>query len=366
MSSSTENKTPYDKQTKAFFLTLNNPLEHGYSHEQIIDIIHSKFKHVIYWCMCDEQGSCYHTHVYILLSKKKRWSAVQKAFSHAHIEQDVKGTPQECRAYIKKDNAKYKDKIETNLPDTFYEEGELPIIYLSNDRAEMLLQIESMLNDGLRPEEIMSQSIIFRQFESLIRKQFFAKRFSETPPIRDVTVIWHLGSSGSGKSYTYVQLCEEFGADEVYYASDYANNCTALLDTYQAEKCLFLDEVKIDSFKFGYLLQLLQGYRTPVHARYSNIMSLWSIIHITSIFTPHELYENMVEVKDRKTDNEYQLLRRITKYVYHWKTDDNVYHTFEQDAKDFKSFEDIKNLAENNKSSSDFTSVSDNETPFDD
>jgi hypothetical protein len=239
--------------------------------------------------MCDEQGTCYHTHVYILLSKKKRWSAVQKAFAHSHIENKVMGSPQECRAYIKKECVKHKDKAETNFPDTFYEEGELPTVYLSNDRVAMLEQIESMLNDGLRPEQIMEQSIVFRQYESLIRKHFFSKRFSETPPLRDVSVVWHLGSSGSGKSHSYLALCEQYGTDEVYYASDFSNSCTALLDSYQAEKCLFIDEVKVDSFKFGYLLQLLQGYRTPIHARYNNVYSLWNEIHITSIFTPHDI-----------------------------------------------------------------------------
>ena len=61
----------YDKQEKSFFLTLNNPQIYGYDHDKIIDIVHAKFKNVIYWCMCDEQGTTYHSHVYILLSKKK-------------------------------------------------------------------------------------------------------------------------------------------------------------------------------------------------------------------------------------------------------------------------------------------------------
>ncbi|MDY5577248.1 MAG: hypothetical protein SPF70_07185 [Lachnospiraceae bacterium] len=363
MSDSTEkSKTTYDKQSKSFFLTLNNPLDYGYTHEHIIEIIHSKFKNVVYWCMCDEQGSCYHTHIYILLSKKKRWSAVQRAFNHSHIEQQVMGTPQDCRAYIRKDGIKYADKAETNFPDTFYEEGEIPKVYLSNDRVAMLEQIESMLDDGLRPEQIMAQSIVLRQYESLIRKHFFARRFAETPPIREVTVVWELGSSGSGKSYEYVNLCQKYGADEVFYASDYANNCTALLDNYQGEKVLFLDEVKEKSLNFGYFLQLLQGYRTPVHARYSNVYSLWEEIHITSIFTPHDIYEGMVDINNREKDSEYQLLRRITKYVYHWKTDDGEYHTYEMDAKDFISYDDIKNRAEG--IASDFKSADSESTPF--
>ena len=332
----------YDRQSKTFFLTINEPLEKGLSHDEIIDIIHKKFKNAIYWCMCDEQGSKYHTHVYILLSKKKRWSACRRAFKEkAHLEESVKGSPQQCRAYIRKEGQKHKEKAETNFPETFYEEGTIPDFYVTADKTEMLLQIEDMLETGLTPSEIMDKSIVLRQYEALIRKQYFARRFNETPPIRDVKVTWHLGSSGSGKSYTYVQFCATYSPELVYYASDFTNACSALLDTYEAQPYLFIDEVKTDSFKYGYLLQLLQGYRTPIHARYSNVYSLWKEVHITSIYTPRDIYEDMVGVGQRSTDSFYQLERRITNYVYHWKTDDGQYHSYEIPATEFVSYEDL-------------------------
>ena len=151
-----------------------------------------------------------------MLSKKKRWSSVQNAFKHAHIEAETKGSPQECRAYIRKEGAKHQNKAETNLPDTFYEEGQIPDFFVSNDRVEMLQQIEDMLDSGMRPNEIMEKSIVFRQYETIIRKQFFSRRFSETPPLRDVEVIWRIGASDSGKTYSYVRLCKEHGSDAGY------------------------------------------------------------------------------------------------------------------------------------------------------
>jgi len=350
----------YDRQAKTFFLTLNNPIDHGYCHDRIIEIIHSKFKNRVYWCMCDEQGSCYHTHVFILLSKKKRWSAVQNAFKHAHIETETKGSPQQCRAYIRKEGEKYKDKAETNFPDTFYEEGEIPDFFVSADKIEMLQQIEEMIQSGMRPEEILEKSIVFRQYENIIRKHYFAKRFNETPPLREISVIWHLGSSGCGKSFSYVKLCEEHGADNVFYASDFANGCSALLDNYEGQQYLFIDEVKPDSFKYGYLLQLLQGYRTPIHARYTNVYSLWSQIDITSIYEPQDIYKNMVDISNRSQDSLYQLTRRITKYVYHWKTEDGEYHSYEISANAYISYDDLKRKAEG----TDFDKATE-PTPFD-
>lgn len=336
----------YDRQQKAFFLTLNNPETYGYDHDKIMDIVHAKFKNVIYWCMCDEQGTTYHTHLYVLLSKKKRFSSVCRAFPHAHIESSVKGSPEQCRSYIKKDGAYSKEKIETNFPDTFYEEGKIPDFFVSADKTEMLLQIESMLDSGMTPSEIMDKSLVFRQYEALIRKQYFSKRFNETPPLRDVEIIWHLGASGSGKTYSYVKLCEEHGADAVFYASDFSNNCTALLDNYEAQPYLYIDEVKPESFRYGYILQLLQGYRTQIHARYNNVYSLWKQIDISSIFEPSDIYKGMVDIQDRSKDSLYQLTRRITKYVYHWKTEDGKYHTYEIPASEFITYDDLKNRAE--------------------
>lgn len=345
-----EKQKSYDKQSKSFFITINNPIEKGYTHDKIIELIKSTFKKngLLYYAMVDEMGNCYHTHIYVLITKKKRWSAVQKAFVHSHLETAVKGSPQECRAYLLKEGDKHKDKKETQIADSFYEEGELPSYFISPDRLEMLQQIQIQIDQGMKPEAIMMQNIVFRQYENLIRKQFFMKRFNETPLYREVTVVWHIGNSGSGKSYSYIKLSEQYGSDEVFYASDYANSCTALLDNYEAQSILFLDEVKKNSFNFGYLLQLLQGYRTPIHARYTNVYSCWSQVHLTSIFTPQELYEDMVNLSDRSVDSIYQLTRRITKYVYHWKTDDGQYHEYEIDAKDFTSYDDLKRKAEGN------------------
>lgn len=198
-----------EKQCKAFMLTINNPIENGgYNHERIIELIHTKFKNIEYWCMTDEIGASgnYHTHIYILLSKKKRWSSVQHTFPTAHIESEVRGNSQQCVAYIKKEGDKHKDKKETQVEGTFYEEGILPKVFITADKIEMLSQAEQMINDGMRPSEILAQSICFRQYETIIKKAFFDKRFSETPPHRDIRVIWHLGASGSGKSFSYVRL----------------------------------------------------------------------------------------------------------------------------------------------------------------
>lgn len=354
----------YDRQSRAFFLTIQNPSDCGLTHDVIINIIHRKFKHVIYFCLCDEKGSTYHTHVYILLSKKKRWSACRRAFKEkAHLEESVKGSPQQCRAYIRKEGQKHKEKAETNFPDTFYEEGTIPDFYVTADRTEMLLQIDDMLASGMRPDEIMEKSIVFRQYESLIRKHFFAQRKAETDVERPLNFIYHVGASGCGKSYTYVKLVREHGEDNVYVSADYSNRATATFDFYLGEKYVVLDEVKPDSIPYGMLLTLTDKYRQPIHCRYANAWSVYSELHLTSILPPEELFNSMVASSDRAKDPITQLLRRITTIVYHYKDDAGNYCTYEMAGSEYRNYEDLVRRATG---SDGFTPLdADSDMPFD-
>lgn len=335
----------YDRQQKAFFITINNPETYGYTKDKVIDIMAAKFKNKVYWCQCDEQGSCYHKHIYVLLSKKKRWSAVQNSFPHAHIEATVKGSPEQCRAYIRKEGKFSKEKKETNFPETFYEEGQIPDFFITSDRTEMLQQIDDMLASGMRPNEIMEKSIVFRQYESLIRKHYFAQRKSETPVERPLSFIYHVGASGCGKSYTYVNLVKEHGEDNVYMSADFSNRATAAFDFYSGEKYVVLDEVKPESIPYGMLLTITDKYKQPIHCRYANCWSIYSELHLTSILPPEILFESMVDYCDRKKDPLTQLLRRITKVVYHYKDNKGNYCTYEIDGSEYTSYEDLQKRA---------------------
>lgn len=71
-----------------------------------------------------------------------------------------------------------------------------------------LAVIEELIEQGKTPREIFDISIEFRKHEKIVRDAFFAKRISEIPPLREVKVVWHTGKAGSGKSYTYVVVCQ--------------------------------------------------------------------------------------------------------------------------------------------------------------
>lgn len=344
-------KNDIDGQFKSFLITINNPVDKGFNHECIAEIINNKFKNIIYYCMADEVGDngTPHTHIYILLSKKKRFSAVVNAFNHkAHIDV-ARGTAQECVEYVAKTKKwKNSEKGTTSVEGTFEEYGNIPDENTpnANNKTDMLENINRMLLDGLTPSEILSKHIAYRLYETIIKSQYFMLKSRNIPAIRNVKVYWHVGQSGTGKSYTYVKLCDKYGEDNIYLGSDYTNRCSALFDNYTGQEILVLDEVKPNSFDYGYLLKLLDKYKTDIHARYKNVLSIWSEVHITSVFTPDEIYENILEVDNRKVDSINQLLRRITAYVFHWK-DEKGYHEYTLDAGKYINKQDLESKALN-------------------
>lgn len=53
-------------QSRKWLITINNPVEHGFSHDHIREAM-EKFSGCLYWCMCDETGDeceTLHTHIF--------------------------------------------------------------------------------------------------------------------------------------------------------------------------------------------------------------------------------------------------------------------------------------------------------------
>lgn len=130
-------------QSRKWQLTFNNPEEHGFSHDSIVEAIEN-LASVTYWCLCDETGSegTYHTHLYIVFENPKAHTVMENAFPGAHRE-FVKGTSQQNRDYVLKDGEKYskqpdgsydytdtssKRHVGVNHTDTFIEWGEMTYI----------------------------------------------------------------------------------------------------------------------------------------------------------------------------------------------------------------------------------------------
>lgn len=340
-----------DTQSRKWQLTVNNPKDKELTHDEIKKRLNS-LSSLEYACMADEVGKqeTHHTHVYVFYKNPKKFNTIKKLFPEAHIEL-ARGSHIANRDYVFKEG-KWADKKDKgiNFPETHEEIGEIPSenTYVPEKEADIFAQIQEYIDSGMTPREIMLQNVAYVKYEHQIKRFYFMKCCEETPPIREVTIFYHVGASGSGKSYTYVQLCEKYGENNVYLVTDYANNATASFDGYNAEKCIFLDEVK-NNIPYSLFLLLTDRYKADIHCRYSNTVSLWNEVHITSIYPIEELYKNMVPEEKRQRDSIRQLLRRISYMVYHFKkTDENgneEYNSYKIPMKAYLDYEDLKNYA---------------------
>ena len=283
-----------------------------------------------------------HLHMVLEDPAKTRFSAVCKLFPGIHCEA-TKGSKEDVEAYIYK-TGKFAEKNHTIVVQPIFHgdikgRGGMPV-----NPQRILQDIENMINNGMTPEQIMELSIMYREKEPLIRSTYFAKRFKETPALRSIIVNYHVGASGSGKSYTFVQYIEKYGSENVYLASDHSEN--GMFDRYNGEPYLFIDELRY--MKYEILLQVLQGYRSQMHARYANTYALWTQVDITSILPPEKLYENIVPELKRSDDGFAQLKRRITTIIYHYKAN-NSYRTLELPASDYIDYSSLIETVHGNK-----------------
>lgn len=275
-----------------------------------------------------------HLHLVLCDPAKARFSAVCKTYPGIHAE-ITRGNKEQAEDYILK-KGRFEEKSHTVIiPARFYGK----ISANKNGSSGELMVIQELLEQGKTPREIFEISINFRKHEKIVRAAFFAKRASELPTLRNVNVIWHVGKSGSGKSYTFVKLCETYGEDEVYFLSDYTNQCTGSFDLYCAEKILFMDEFK-GQMSYAQILLILQGFKSQIHCRYANAVGIWTEVHITSVLCPEDCYKRMVRAEDRANDDMEQFIRRIDSICYHYK-ENNEYKVFEIPMIDYTNYADL-------------------------
>jgi len=249
----------------------------------------------------------------------------------AHLEA-TKGTKKQAEDYIYK-RPPYAEKAEKVI--CVLKAGE---IKGSQGKRSDVMEINSMLEAGCSPAEILSQNFANFKFEKQIKAAYFLRRKRATPPVRDVKVHFLLGGARQGKSYHYVQLCTQLGDENVCIVTDYSS---AAFDGYFGQPVLFLDEYK-GQFSYSKLLILLDKYRVPIHARYVNVESLWTEVYITSIYGIEELYQIMVSPDLRHRDTIDQLLGRITDVTYCWRTMDGKYKTYTIEAANYVSIERLR------------------------
>lgn len=342
--------------SRSWFCVLNNPqnLFGDISPDEMVN------KAIDLWCDGKPARSCAvnyeigdkgtpHMHMVLEDPAKTRFSSVQKLFNGIHIE-PTKGNKEQAMDYIYKRGA-FEEKDHTVVvPAVVYGE-----IRANRGKRKDLESIQDLIEAGYTPNEIMDMSIHYRSFENLIRKQFYRHRLNNTSTTREVTVYWHVGDSGCGKSYTYVDLCDKYGRDNVFLMNDYENGG---FDTYCGEPVLFMDEFK-GTLSLGKLLNILDKYPFQIHSRYANVYALWNEVHITSVYPPEEIFKDIVGDNTSKHETYEQLRRRISFIVYHY-VDNGEFKSKEIPIADYSDYVSLRSSEANG-----FIPASDqNEVPF--
>lgn len=291
--------------------------------------------------VCVSLNGCYHAHI-ACYGNTTTLKKVSDILCQSHIEPQLGGKEQ-LKAYLLKEG-EYEEKGEQVLC-TRGMDG----IEDRQGRRNDLDEIGELLENGCTPEEIFETSFRFRKYEKMVKAEYIARRIRETPQIKEMWNEYHWGKSGTGKTYTYIKLCEKYSPDEVYLCSDYANSGASGggFDFYgnTAAKIVVLDEFR-GNILYSQFLSMLDVYsRNQQHCRYQNVYNLWTSVIVCSIYPPEKAYSFMVDDTEKSVDSIQQLLRRLNTIVYHYINKDGKYRAFEMPACDYVSASDMMQKA---------------------
>lgn len=288
-------------QSRKWQLTINNPLEKGYTHDAIKKNIHT-LKSLRYFCLSDEVAKTHHTHVFLLFHSPVRFSTIKRLFPEAHIEKSY-GSSAQNRDYIFKEGEKWsKDrKKETNLPDTHEEWGELPE-ERQGERNDLAALYE-MISAGKSNYDILEEQPDFiAQLERMDRVRQIIQEENFKEVFRKLEVLYLFGDTGSGKTRS---VMERYGYANVFRVTNYKHP----FDQYKGQDVIMFEEFQ-SSIPINQMLIYLDGYPVTLPCRYSDKVACYTKAYILSNIPLKEQYP---DIQDYSPETWNAFLRRIHK-----------------------------------------------------
>ena len=276
-----------DTQSTKYQLTINHPEEKGMTHKKITAILKKNFKTLEYFCMADEQGSVFHTHVFICFLSRVRFSTVKKQFPQAHIEA-VRGTVSQNISYIRK-TGRWEDteKGETAIEGSFEEYGNRPPD--SRGKRNDMTELYQMVSEGKTNAEILAVNqdyILNIDKIDKVRTTVLTERYKNT--FRDtLKVIYMYGRTGTGKTSGILK--------------------NHPFDGYGCQPVICFDEFR-NSLRLKDMLTYCDIYPIELPARYSNKFACYDTVYILSNW---ELERQYLEQQREDTESWNAFLRRI-------------------------------------------------------
>lgn len=290
-------------------LTINTPQEKGWTHEHILDVMRINFKTLVYICMSDEQGSCYHTHIFVVFSSRVRFSTIKRYFGEAHIEK-CKGCVTDNVHYIRKTGKWELDesKREKRIENSFEEYGTQPPD--SKGKRSDMSELYQMVVDNMTNAEILAQNQDYiLQIDKIdkVRTTILTEKYKETVRL-DLEVIYISGATGTGKTRG---VLEKNGYSNVYRVTDYLHP----FDSYNGQSVIAFDEFR-SSLRIKEMLLYCDIYPIELPSRYTNKYACYNKVYIISNWSLERQY---VEVQQTDKESWEAFLRRIGKVVIYEK-----------------------------------------------
>lgn len=286
-------------QSRKWQLTINNPLEKGYTHEVIKHNILT-LKSLRYYCLSDEVAKIHHTHIYILFRSPVRFSTLKRLFPEVHLEKSY-GSSLENKNYVFKEGEKWeKDKKkETNLPDTHEEWGELP--EEKQGQRNDLITLYEMISEGKSNYDILEEQPEFiSQIERLDKVRQIIQEENFKDIFRKLEVTYLFGNTGSGKTRSIMDL---YGYANVFRVTNYKHP----FDQYKGQDIIAFEEFH-SSLPINQMLLYLDGYPVMLPCRYSDKVACYTKVFILSNL---DLTEQYTDIQDYNPETWKALLRRI-------------------------------------------------------
>lgn len=298
-----------DSQSNKYQLTINAPLEKGWTHERIKDTIRNNFKTITYFCLSDEQGTTFHTHVFLIFTSRVRFSMVKKYFPEAHIEK-CKGSVSANVNYVKKTGKWLSDesKQEKKIEGSFEEYGTQPPDS-KGKRSDMSELYQMIMNDMTNAEILAENQDYILQIDKLdkVRTTILTERYKEMVRL-DLEVIYISGVTGKGKTRG---VYEKHGYANIYRVTDYLHP----FDGYNCQPIICFDEFR-SSLRLKDMLLFCDIYPIELPSRYTNKVACYNKIYIVSNWNLERQY---FELQREDKESWEAFLRRIHKVIVYGK-----------------------------------------------
>lgn len=281
---------------------------------------------------CMSKEGRYHLHAY-LYGNTTTDSAVASCMSNSHVEPVI--SKNALSNYIPK-KGRNADKGETVL----YITGEENIKSEQGHRSD-LDYIQSLIDQGLSPDEIMGQGLRYCRYKDWIIEYYQNKQRKEAPPKKQMHREWHVGMVGSGIETIIDDLCCEHGKDNVFVIQNLESGSFDLYNQLGSPPIVVIEDLD-DSIKLKELMGILGEHtNTTTHARYRDAIPLWTDVHIISMLSPEEYCRSVKGIHGLE-----RLKSRLDRITYHY-DENGQKKTHSCPATHYQSYEALKINAKN-------------------